>query len=196
MVGLKYRVHQLLLQNNHLGSVGAVINATSTDWKNDLRSEKMHNLTKKQISESIECCVKADCKGCPLYHYKDFTNDCEKHIITMLKDENERLNSEVESLQHYKPLYEDLKAEHLETIREIKTAKFEAVREFSDKVNLIVEELVDIMFDGNEPKCKISNCHKHSSIPCESPTCIEENKAYWKVRILNIVKEMVGDSDA
>lgn len=74
--------------------------------------------------------------------------------------------------------------------------KNEAIKEFAEKVNLIVEELVDIMFDGNEPKCKISNCHKHSSIPCESPTCIEENKAYWKIRIFNLVKEMVGDGDA
>lgn len=59
----------------------------------------MHNLTKKQIAESIECCVKADCKGCPLYYYKDFTNDCEKHIIGILRDDNVRLKEEVERLQ-------------------------------------------------------------------------------------------------
>lgn len=104
-------------------------------------------------------------------------------------------NSKLDLQADYKTLYEDLKAEHIETVKAIKQAKSEAVRGFADKVNLIVEELVDIMFDGNDPKCKISNCHKHSSISCESPTCIEENKAYWKARILTIVKEMVGDSE-
>jgi hypothetical protein len=63
-------------------------------------------------------------------------------------------------------------------------------------VNPIFEEIVDIMFDGNEPKCRIKNCHKHSSIPCGSPTCIKENKAYWKLKFYNLVKEMVGDDNA
>ena len=58
----------------------------------------MHNLTNKHIAESVECCVKADCKSCPLSHYKDFTNDCEKHIIGVLRDENVRLKAEVERL--------------------------------------------------------------------------------------------------
>jgi hypothetical protein len=67
------------------------------------------------------------------------------------------------------------------------------IKEFAERIVLIIEELVDIMFDGNEPKCRIKNCHKHSSISCDSPTCIEENKAYWKLKIYNLVKEMVGD---
>lgn len=120
------------------------------------------------------------------------------NILNGYRNEYKDLDEVVEELNLL--LQESYKADdiagHLKTLQEqYKTAKSEAVREFADKVNLIVEELVDIMFDGNETKCKISNCHKHSSIPCESPTCIEENKAYWKVRILNLVKEMVGDEN-
>ena len=78
----------------------------------------------------------------------------------------------------------------------LQTAKSEAIKEFAELVNPILEEIVDIMFDSNGSKCRIKNCHKHSSIPCDSPTCIEENKAYWKLKIYNLVKEMVGDDNA
>lgn len=49
------------------------------------------------------------------------------NLIKRLKAENERL-------KHYKQLYKDLKAEHLETIKAIKQAESEAIREFWTKV--------------------------------------------------------------
>ena len=39
-----------------------------------------------------------------------------------------------------------------------------------------------------------SNKSKHSSIPCESRICIDENKEFWKQKIQNLVKEMEGES--
>ena len=51
-----------------------------------------------------------------------------------------RLQAEVERLKDYKQLYEDLKAEHLETIKlinkGIKTAKAEAYKEFVNKIKV------------------------------------------------------------
>ena len=63
-------------------------------------------------------------------------------------------------------------------------------KKFAELVNHIIDEIVDIMFDDNHSKCMIANCHKHSSVPCESEICIDENKAFWKLKIDTIVAEM------
>lgn len=51
-----------------------------------------------------------------------------------LQDENSELMAEVERLQHYKQSYDELKAEHLELIRSIKTCQIEAIKEFAEKI--------------------------------------------------------------
>lgn len=60
----------------------------------------------------------------------------------------EKQRAEIENLQHYKSLYEELKAEHLETVRLIKTAETEAVKRFArklvalDDIEKITKEMV------------------------------------------------------
>ena len=57
------------------------------------------------------------------------------------------LRGEIKRLKKYKNLYEDLKAENLETIKAINKCKAEAIREF---VNLFYDEcLEDALIDGD-----------------------------------------------
>ena len=106
--------------------------------------------------------------------------------IAELQAKNERLTAIVEAAEDYlNPL--SFKNAYDEAIDK---AKSEAIKEFVELVNPIIEEIVDIMFDDNRSKCMIKNCHKHSSIPCESRICIDENKAFWTLKIYNLVKEM------
>lgn len=77
-----------------------------------------------------------------------------------------------------------------EAINDIEKTKSEAIKDFAERINPIIEQLIEIMFNGNQNKCMIKNCHKYSSVPCESPICIDENKAFWKLMIYNIVKQL------
>ena len=165
-------------------------------------------MTDEQIIKALECCIGGKtCINCPLK-----TDDaCFQTVRVEALGIINRQNLTIDELtKAYKSLKSEKNAELEQKTMDVERLNKEvdrlsqcvmyhdghiadAIKEFAEKVNLIVEELVDIMFDGNESKCKISNCHKHSSIPCESPNCIKENKAYWKMRILNLAKEMVGD---
>ena len=51
-----------------------------------------------------------------------------------LENENLRQQAEIERLQKYKVLYEDLKAENIETISCIKSTKAEAIKEFAERL--------------------------------------------------------------
>jgi hypothetical protein len=55
-------------------------------------------------------------------------------LINRQRAEIERLNNELNSAWVFKSLYEELKAEHLETVRLIKTAETEAVKRFAKKL--------------------------------------------------------------
>ena len=55
-----------------------------------------------------------------------------------------------------------------------------------DECESLIEELVELMWDDNERKCKIDNCHKPSSISCGNRICIDENIDYWKNRLKDI----------
>ena len=61
-------------------------------------------------------------------------------------EEINRLKAEIERLQHYKQSYEDLKAEHLETIKAIKQDKTEAVKEFWIKLKNYCDS--EVQFDS------------------------------------------------
>lgn len=50
--------------------------------------------------------------------------------MNAIKQQN---NSKLDLQADYKTLYEDLKAEHIETIKAIKQAKSEAIKEFADR---------------------------------------------------------------
>ena len=162
-------------------------------------------MTDNEIIKALECCAKLTCSECPYYEKKHI--HC-RELRKLALDLINRQKAEIERLKFRKCLYSGLYSEYdIKQIRDCtqgecfhreseELVRIEAIKEFAKKINPIIDELVDIMFDGNESKCRISNCHKHSSIPCDSPTCIEENKAYWKLKIYNLVKEMVGDDNA
>lgn len=61
-------------------------------------------------------------------------------------------SAEIENLQHYKSLYEGLKAEHLETVRLIKTAETEAVKRFAKKLVALddIEKITKEMLGDTE----------------------------------------------
>ena len=62
--------------------------------------------------------------------------DCKVWSIELYKIENalDLINRQKSENKMYKSLYEDLKAEHLETIRLIKKAQSDAIKEFWDKL--------------------------------------------------------------
>lgn len=66
----------------------------------------------------------------------------------------------------YKSLYEDLKAEHLETVRAIKQAKSEAIREFAEK-------------------------YEKAILPLLTSATLDKKDGIYAC--LDILKEMVGD---
>ena len=76
-------------------------------------------------------------------------------------------NSKLDLQADYKTLYEDLKAEHIETVKAIKQAKSEAVREFAERVNQLT---TSYWFDNI-------------------------NKEHIDYIVKEIVKEMVGDEE-
>lgn len=68
----------------------------------------------------------------------------------------------------------------------------QAVREFAEKVKPIIDDLVELMFNNNEPNCKVDDCEKPSDIPCGSSICIEENKQVWKSKIDDLLAEVMS----
>ena len=83
-----------------------------------------------------------------------------------------RQKAEIERLQHYKQSYDELKAEHLETIKAIKQVESEAIKEFIKEHREIMMAFCD---DDDQISLKV----------CE-----------YDANTDNLVKEMVGDSDA
>lgn len=67
-------------------------------------------------------------------------------------DELNRQRAKIENLQHYKSLYEELKAEHLETVSLIKTAETEAVKRFAKKLVALddIEKITKEMLGDTE----------------------------------------------
>lgn len=71
----------------------------------------------------------------------------------------------------------------------------QAVKEFAENaVKPIIDELVELLFNDNEPDCKV-DCKKGSGIPCGSSICIDENKQYWKRKVDKLIKEVYGDEE-
>ena len=146
----------------------------------------MEKLTDEEIIRGAECCKDiSQCKDCP---YNDTTN-CVVNLINDIYDLTNRQNAEMERL--LKQLKEGIDLSDF-VIRDVKTV---AIKEFADKVKLILREMFDLMIDDDEGKCIIKNCKKHSSIPCMNEYCIKENREAWETKIDNLVKEMAGESD-
>lgn len=71
----------------------------------------------------------------------------------------------------------------------------QAIKEFAENaVNPIIDELVELLFNDNEPDCKV-DCEKGSDVPCGSSICIDENKQYWKRKVDKLIKEVYGDEE-
>lgn len=74
--------------------------------------------------------------------------------------------------------------------------KKQAVIEFAEnKVKPLIDELVELLFNDDEPDCKVDDCEKGDDIPCGSSICIEENKQVWKSRVDKLVKEICGGEE-
>ena len=149
---------------------------------------KMHNLTNKQIAESVECCVKSDCKSCPLYHYKDFTKDCEKYIIAVLRDKLKTAKSEAvrefaekitEIFVRYAHLHNYAEKSRTETIESAEGEKIE-MQSVWDVLSLKKYEMAEYE--------EMSELQKNIEIIAKERLLTELEKEF---RLL--IKEMEGD---
>lgn len=100
-------------------------------------------MTYNDVIKALECCIKSECSKCPLKRSFCSENVAMEYALALIN----RQKAEIERLKSYKNLYEDFKAEHLETIKAIKGCKAEAIKEF---VNLFYDEcLEDALIDGD-----------------------------------------------
>lgn len=96
-------------------------------------------MTDKEIIKKLECCSadKNRCDECPIQYEcqsSPLISPGEKEVLDFVK----RQQAEIERLRNYEELYEELKAENLETIRliqrSINSARVEAVKEFWERL--------------------------------------------------------------
>lgn len=117
-------------------------------------------------------------------------------MLNRQKAENEKLQKENKGLKGVRLRFVAARGSKKSIISNFinyNTGFEDGAKELAERVNPIIEELVDIMFDDNHSKCMIENCHKHSSIPCESVVCIDGNKTFWKLKINNLLNEMTDN---
>lgn len=97
-------------------------------------------MTDNDVIKALECCIKSECSKCPLKRSFCSENVAMEYALDLIN----RQNTEIAI---YKNLYEDLKAENLETIKAINKCKAEAIREF---VNLFYDECLEVaLTDGD-----------------------------------------------
>ena len=88
-------------------------------------------LTDSEIVKALECCIESNsCSKCPFANIADIricTSEMSKNSLDLIN----RLQAENED---FKFLYENLKVEHLETIKAIKYHKAEAYKEFAERL--------------------------------------------------------------
>lgn len=89
-------------------------------------------LLDRDIIKAFECCTKIEegeslklCFECPMF--EEDVDNCTASLFRAVLDLINRQQTEIE---RYKTLYEDLKAENLETIKAIKDYKTEAIKDF------------------------------------------------------------------
>ena len=98
-------------------------------------------MTDEQIMKAFERCKTYDdlraCYKCPALENGDCSNGktyISDFIAEKFIDLIKRKDAEIERLQHYKQSYVELKAEHLELIRSIKTCQIEAIKELAERL--------------------------------------------------------------
>lgn len=83
-----------------------------------------NSLSDSEIKKALECCIKDDCKNCPLGEIEDCVTMTDAlDLINRLQAENERLKEEVDLL-HSDYTYKLVKVK----------AKAEAVKEFAERL--------------------------------------------------------------
>ena len=127
-------------------------------------------MTDNEIKKALEChCRPVCCIDCPM-HNREHDN-CVTELWSLSLDLINRQQAEIERLQAYKTLYEDLNAEYLETIACIKSIKAEAIKEFWSRLH------------GIAYRSEVEWSHG------EHPMLIELDEAE------EIYEEMVGDAE-
>ena len=112
-------------------------------------------MTESEIMKALECCVTSGdftksqieiCSPCPYFNLGDCTGTLKANALYLLNSKN----AEIDKSKHYKRLYEDLKAEHIETIKAIrqneKATRTEAIKEFAERIKsvfVIDERFID-----------------------------------------------------
>ena len=134
-------------------------------------------MTDEQIIKALECCIHKggiiNCEPCPVG--KEFGYQTCEHILTIqCNGLINRQKAEIERIQHYKQSYDELKAEHLELIRSIKTCQIEAIKEFAEKLILGIQR------------------HLMPNVEEDGTVTVENAERYF----ISKIKEAVGDSDA
>lgn len=72
----------------------------------------------------------------------------------------------------------------------------QAVKEFAQsKIKPLIDELVELLFNDDEPNCRVDDCEKGSDIPCGCSICVEENKQVWKSKVDKLVKEFCDNEE-
>ena len=139
---------------------------------------KDNNLTDLEIKKAIECHRNLDCDNCPLKNVGYCTRQLMENAVEMFdrlqaevenySKNNQQMTSDILKLykgleqakaenEDYKALYEDLKAEHIETIKAIKHYKAEAYKEFAE----LLDKQFDIgVFNSCYIRCEIDNLLK------------------------------------
>ena len=87
-------------------------------------------MTDNEIIKTLECCINNKCSNCPQRKMACSETVAMENALDLIN----RQKAEIERLKSYKNLYEDLKAENLETIKAIKNCKAEAIREFAERL--------------------------------------------------------------
>lgn len=97
---------------------------------------------------------------------RQMRTEVEKEVFRAIKEVGVDVDKDelIKALQYYRDQYSK--------------GYSDGVKEFAEKVNPMIEEMVDIMFDENHSRCMITNCSKHSSIPCGDGICLDENKSF------------------
>lgn len=71
--------------------------------------------------------------------------------------------------------------------------KRQVVKEFCEnKVEPLIEELVELLFNDDKSNCMVQDCNKSDDIPCGSSICIGNNKEVWKKKLDDLITELYG----
>jgi hypothetical protein len=157
----------------------SILKASHPFWSKENPNTKKYHCALADLSIEVDFndyTTKAD--WCPLVDASDFvpkrTLEMSQHL----------LKESWETTEKYSELCGQKEAE-------LAKVQAEVIKAFAEKVKPLFEEIVELMFDDNESKCRISNCHKPTSIRCGSRLCIDENVDLWKAKVDDIAIEMM-----